>query len=508
MRGETMLKMFGGGGSDHPLADPKEAKRLLDALPVQDAKALEELAGWHEAVSAAELKADVRIQRLLAIDDAAQARVRKLAREVLVPSAQTSRFQDNVNWTRLHDYWRHAGVAFARSIDGFLQGARGAEAAKPLLPLTVARALRCLGQQIKWQHVRYAPADVAIWGVLNKIYAFAELRGITDARVNLYAAGGVETTPRLEFLKVAMFGASSPDSLLPVEVEVAERVVGELAPSFALAAQPERELLYWTDLALATPPLRSLREPKPAPGLRFFGPGSALAALAALTRKMETTHEIPAGLNLGGAYDPEAVLSALHHLAVYWDREPPERRHPRHSVKSRLTVTHGFNGVLEALGSAAGGVLEFDPATAENWVVENVSTGGFGALARQAKSDWLKVGALLAMQPDGGPNWVVGAVRRITRLTKDEARIGIETLSRQPALSQFSGGGEAEPGVLLVAAAQTGETSIVLRAGVFTRGRNLEAAVDGRHHVYMPQTVDERGDDYEIARFREMIRES
>src|SRR3954462_7357635 len=118
MRGETMLKMFGGGGSDHPLADPKEAKRLLDALPVQDAKALEELAGWHEAVSAAELKADVRIQRLLAIDDAAQARVRKLAREVLVPSAQTSRFQDNVNWTRLHDYWRHAGVAFARSIDG------------------------------------------------------------------------------------------------------------------------------------------------------------------------------------------------------------------------------------------------------------------------------------------------------------------------------------------------------------------------------------------------------
>jgi hypothetical protein len=501
-----MLKMF-GGGSDHPLADPREAKRTLDQLPVQDVKALEELANWHETVSAADLKTDVRIQRLLAIDDAAQARVRKLTREVLAPGPQTSRFQDNVNWTRLHDYWRHAGLAFARCIDSFLQGAKGAEAAKTLMPLTVARALRCLGQQIKWQHVRYAPADAAIWGVLNKVYAFAELSGITDARVNLYPAG-IESTPRLEFLKVAMFGAASPDSLLPVEVEVAERVIGDLAPSFTLAAQPERELLYWTDLGLATAPLRSLREPKPSLGLRFFGPGSAVAALAALIRKIETTREIPAGINLGGNFDPEAVLGALHHLAVYWDREPPERRHLRHSVKSRLTVAHGFKGVLEALGSNGGGVLEFDPATAESWTVENVSAGGFGALAKQGKSDWLKVGALLALQPDGGPNWVVGAVRRVTRLSKDETRIGIETLSRAPALSRFSGGVEEEPGVLLAEAAETGETSIALRAGVFTRGRNLEAAVGGRRRVYMPQTVDERGDDYEIARFRAMVRES
>lgn len=502
-----MLKMFGGGGSDHPMADAKEVKRLLEGLPAQDAKALEELANWLESVSAADMRADLRIHRLLAIDEAAQPRTRKLAREVLTPAPQTSRFQDGVNWTRLHDYWRHAGLAFARCVDSFLQGAKGAEAAKTLLPLTVSRALRCLGQQIKWQHVRYAPAEVAIWGVVNKVYAFAELSGIAEARVNLYPAGP-ETTARLEFLKVSMLGASSPDSLLPLEVEIAERVICDLAPGFALAAQPERELLYWTDLALATAPLRSLREPRPAPGLRFFGPGSALAALAALMRKVETTREVPPSISLGGNYDPEAVLSALQHLAVYWDREPPERRHPRHSVKSRLTVAHGFNGVLEALGSNGGGVLEFDPAAAESWTVENVSAGGFGAVARQVKSDWLKVGALLAMQPDGGPNWVVGAVRRVTRLSKDEARIGIETLSRAPALSHFTGGAEQEPGVLLAAAPETGETSIALRAGVFARGRNLEAAVDGRHHVYMPQTVDERGDDYEIARFREMIRES
>jgi hypothetical protein len=48
----------------------------------------------------------------------------------------------------------------------------------------------------------------------------------------------------------------------------------------------------------------------------------------------------------------------------------------------------------------------------------------------------------------------------------------------------------------------------VLKPGVFVPGQNIEAERSGRFHVYMPQTVEEKGDDFEIARFREMIRES
>jgi len=48
------MKLF-GGKPDHPMADPKEMRRLLDALPVTDPlKALDELAHWHESVSAAD----------------------------------------------------------------------------------------------------------------------------------------------------------------------------------------------------------------------------------------------------------------------------------------------------------------------------------------------------------------------------------------------------------------------------------------------------------------------
>jgi hypothetical protein len=74
---------------------------------------------------------------------------------------------------------------------------------------------------------------------------------------------------------------------------------------------------------------------------------------------------------------------------------------------------------------------------------------------------------------------------------------------------RFSVNGEAQEGVLLPSAGiGTGETAIALRAGLFASGRNLEIDRGGHRYVYMPQRVAEHGDDYDIARYREMIRES
>src|SRR5205814_9771698 len=146
------------------------------------------------------------------------------------------------------------------------------------------------------------------------------------------------------------------------------------------------------------------------------------------------TRELPQ--SLGPTADPEAAIDVLRHLAVLWSPEPPERKHARHMVKSRLTIAHGFAGVLEAVGEASAS-LDFDQKAAESWVVENVSAGGFGAVVPQAKGDWLKVGTLLAMQPDGGTNWVVGVIRRVNRTSPQEARVGIETLSSSPKVAKF-----------------------------------------------------------------------
>ncbi|MBS0335652.1 MAG: hypothetical protein JSS40_02320 [Proteobacteria bacterium] len=503
-----MLKLFGGGKPDHPMADPKEAKRLLEDLPPHDPlKALEELAHWFESVSTAEgFKLEQRVHVLLQIDEAGQARARKLARDYFA-TARPSKVQENRLWKGIHDYWSQAGQAFGLAVDQFVTGAKGADAAKAQLPLLLVRTLHSLSQRIKWMHMRYGPVDLSAWGVFNRVYGFAEFRGLAGAKVVVYPGLPGESTPQQEFLKGVVFSASSPDALLPLQVELAERLIGDFTAKFTLGSAPSPEMNYWIDINQNMAPQRLVRPPQQTPTLRCFGASAALEEVKGFIQKIESGRQVPSSLNLGDAYEPEVVLDVLEHLAMYWSLEPPERKHPRHMVKSRLSVSHGFDGLLGVLGESAS--LDFEASGVETWIVENVSAGGFGAVVQQLKGDWLKVGALIVMQPEGGNNWVAGIIRRVNKVGATQARVGIQSISKAPAAGKFWTGATTETGVLLkTGEPDSGEVRIVLKPGVFVPGQNLESERGGRFHVYMPQAVEDRGDDYEIARFREMIREN
>ena len=65
--------------ADHPLADPKEAKRLLGALPAGDPhQALSEINDWIDSVCRAEdFRLDDRFELLMLLDDNGQIHARK-----------------------------------------------------------------------------------------------------------------------------------------------------------------------------------------------------------------------------------------------------------------------------------------------------------------------------------------------------------------------------------------------------------------------------------------------
>jgi len=500
------MKLFGGGRPDHPMADAREARRLLEELPAQDpARALEELANWHESLSHAEgFPPGQRVELLLMVDEAAQPRARKLTRDYLA-QALGSRFQETRMWTVLHEYWRQAALALARAVDLFAQGAKGAESARGALPVLLARALRAAAQQIKWMHMRYGPYDYAVWGMLNRIYAFAEHRQVAQASVTLYPGLPAQSMPSQEFARAALFSAAAPDGLLPAEIDLADRIAGELAGRFVVSAAHAAGLPYWTDVDKAMAPQRALQAPASAPGVRYLGAGTALDEVKRIAERIRATDALPSGLGLAQGDRAEEVLEVLEHLALYWSPQAPERKHQRHRVSSLLTVANGLAGVLGILGTGA-------VSGAETWVIENVSAGGFGAMVPQVKGEWLRVGAMVAIQPEGGNNWVVGMVRRVSKTPDQRARVGIQTLSRTPSVSQFTVTGvrrAAEEGVLLRSNdPASAEVQIALRPGVFAPGQNLEATRAGRHHVYLPTGFGERGEDYEIGRFREMVRAS
>ncbi|HKW36490.1 MAG TPA: hypothetical protein VJO54_01630 [Burkholderiales bacterium] len=508
------MKLFGGGKSDHPMADVKEARKIVDAIPGSDPfKALEDLNHWLESVRAWKGFAhDHRAQLVLLIDDAAQGHLRRLQRDYL-SSPRLSKYQENRLWTTIRESYRESAIAFATCVDVFVTSQKGWEILKPSMALLTVRALHSLAGQMKWQYIRYGLQDVSLWGSVNKIYAFAEHRRYADARVALYADLPGDSSAREEFLKAVMLAVSSPDSLLPVEIELVERLVAHLIRTFKLTPDPQPDSNYGTDLAATLPPVRIGRSPEPAPPLRFFSAAAAVGQIRQLIQVVKTTNAIPSSVNLGGSYEPGVVLEVLDHLAVNWSSQPPERKAPRHRVKSRVTITYGFDGVLSALDP--GGEALFDPEKIESWIVENVSSGGFGALVPQLRGDWLRIGCLLGLQPEGGSNWIVGVVRRFQRDMTQTGAVGIQTVGRAavPAQVRLVSGPagisrDTETAILLGPLDSAPEAQLLLRTGVLAPGQNLQLEQDGRVYLLLPTGAMERGDDYDLVRCRTMRRDS
>ena len=509
-----MLKLFGTDKSDHPFADIKEARRVVAELPGADpVKALDELTHWIESVRSEEtFKPEHRAALVQILDEAAQGPIRKLSREYL-SSSRLSKQREHQLWTAIYAYYKQSALAFAGSLEAYVLGMKGADALKGYVPVFAVRGLRAVAAQIKWLHVRYGPLDESLWAMVNRIYAIVETKGFARQRVTPYPGVPAESTPEFEFVRTVMFEACSPDSLLPLEIELAERLIAQFSPMFVMAAQPQPDTAYWLDVARPEAPTRMQRPPAHASiGLRFFSGGKAFAEIERLAQSIRASREIPVDINLGGAYPAEAVLHVLDHLQMHWSPKLPERKHQRHRVKSRLTVAFGFDGALDALEPENS--LTFDGSNRESWIVENVSAGGFGALIPQVKGDWLRIGCIVALQPEGGDNWLLGVIRRLSRPTLHQAQVGIQTIARgaRPVALRVQVGDvlsrDHERGIVIAAQPSDADIQLVLRSGVHEPGLRFVLEEGGARTVLLSIAPLERGADFELLRCRQQVRDA
>ena len=193
------MKLF-GGASDHPMAEVKGARAILDAIPAGDPfKALEDLNHWLESVRTwPGFKPEHRAQIVQMVDEAAQVHLRKLQREYL-SSQRPSKFLENRLWTVIREWYRQSGLAFAICIDAYATGQKGWEDLKQSVPLLTVRALRALAAQMKWQYIRYAPSDNFLWGLVARIYALAESRKYAQTKAIAYPGARRRRRPSRSF---------------------------------------------------------------------------------------------------------------------------------------------------------------------------------------------------------------------------------------------------------------------------------------------------------------------
>ncbi|MBX9849291.1 MAG: hypothetical protein K2X64_08350, partial [Rhodocyclaceae bacterium] len=148
-----------------------------------------------------------------------------------------------------------------------------------------------------------------------------------------------------------------------------------------------------------------------------------------------------------------------------------------------------------------------DNASAESWVVEDVSQGGIGAQAQLTRDSRLSINTLLVMQPEGGNNWLLGIVRRFARDTESSATLGIETLAKQPrALCVDSGGIQTE--IILVDPWETSaQVRVVLPATAWEDNIAMTFNDQGKSVKLFPDGQVQSGPDYLIGRYRVRVAE-
>ena len=510
-----MLKWMKGSKSEHPFADDKSAREFIaDMPPLDPYKSLEELCYWLDTLGSAE---DLKLLRVLEIidliDQAAKNHQRKLSQDYLSGSARLQKFQEIRIWNTVFMFWKQLADTYQMCLTRFQAGAGGWGSLKSQMPMVVARALRALTLQLKWQLLRYGPVDQRIWEQMGRLYAYAEERGFAITPVVVYPGKFGGSTVEREFLKGLMLNISSTDSLLPAKLEVAERVVAQFSEFFVMNRQPAKGCHYYFDLNEGKVPARVMSRLQMTPGLRFFGPGSAAQELDKLIASVQADGVVPSHINLGATFDPEWVLESLRHLSRYWSPNPPARSEERRNSVSRMSVVHDFDEIVSTVSGETQD-LSFD-SSVEVWTVENESEGGYGALMPQASSDWLRVGTLLGVKLDDGASWGVGIVRRMSAYDHKQRYVGIQVLTKGATVVKLAAIGaisdaELESALLLPSNANdtngASEMNLLLRPGAFSLQKSMEMLAYERSYLLVPRKLMEGGHDFDMARFRVMQR--
>ena len=506
------LKWLGGSNVDHPMANPVQARQIVAELPARDStKALEEITEWLESLNRADgFKVDRRYECVDLLDSAARRHQRELTQEYL-STPRVQKFLENRLWNAEFGFCKELGDAYVRCIKECVGGFDGSSAVERVLPALVARALRALALQLKWILLRYGLVEKRIWAHLALLYRLAEERGITPQVIAVYPGPYGDSTVKREFLKALMLPASSLDGLPPVRQQIAERAVAHFGESFLLSAQPDG-CTHSFDLAAPRSPARLVPRLAPA-GLLFFGAGEALTRIDRLAEQIAAKDGVPQDFNLGGIYSKDEVIGVLRHLAQYWSDKAPERGSERRPTAARITVVPGADQVFGALEPSTGKNLDFSQnQTAESWIVENVSDGGYGAIVPPQKIDWVRVGALIGMKGEITNYLGIGLIRRITRDAHQQRRVGIQvltktaipvTISKANTMSSLNFDLREETAILLTLKPDArGEVEVLLREGIFNGRDSLEMTLKDRNYQLLPLRIVEAGEDYYWARFK------
>ncbi|MDX8385136.1 MAG: hypothetical protein R8M11_01305 [Gallionella sp.] len=505
-----MLSTIFGKKSDHPLATIKSAQAMLDDLPMGDAYgSLAEIADMVELLMKSnEFKLDHQLEMLRFLDEAAGSYVRKMSREYFTPY-ELNKFQGNRLWLGLSSWSNHISTAYLEILAGLSKIEKPNHTIKAQIPQLAVRTVHALMWKLKYICSHYGHVDNELWVSLLQIYKHAEQNQYLDSSENLSKSVARGSTVQSELSHMMIWHDAGLSVLSPKYIHLTERILAHFCDAIEFQTKPIQNSRLFFDLDKPAEPTRVNADSTSKSAIRFVGIAGMQSKLEELV-KVLNKNIVPNDLNLGGSYEADVIKEAAQYLLNYVIA-PPVRRNARREVNVTMNVVNG----LEQVVVKAEAWIGFDEEDSMEWVTEEISASGFSCVIPVKGAESVGIGSLLGIQPDGVSHWGAAVVRRLVRDDENnQLRIGAEILSNQIAsvmLNEKDAVSDSGQRALWLYARQndkTGEAQMLMQADTFSSNKSLQISLVGKNYLLMPNVLEEKGLDYDLAKFRFVVKES
>lgn len=484
-----------------------------------------------------------RIQILLRLDEKATHLQETLCREYL------AHFDDADSPEKLYlptilSFWEEMAESYQRCIRDFAQNPSNKKIME-MLPLLTARAMRYYAMQAKWSHLHYMPVDTHVWRNLHRLYLFAEREKFALTTLRLYPHYTGETTAASEYLQPHMLHLANPESLQPKQINMVDHWLDIWTNSITIESQfrPQRQI-YAVNLGDGKP-ARKLRRNMLGEKYRYWGVGLLLVTISKTMDQLKNG-ELPIHLKLSEDCRLPACLNLIETLSDRWAGKGAVRKHERQKNENIVEVVQGLDDILQSIkpggkppsdrrqksrpsaaeqhiinyqlsdmpGFTASGdtTLLGEPELFESdlnqWMMEDESISGYGAVFKANGKNPLKIGTLIGLKPDSRKHFAIGVVRRLNKDLSSKTHVGIQTLSQTPIAVELHPmlNGTARSSVL--EAVYLPETpgseiarSIIIPNHAYSRGQTMLLKAQGKTFSVRMQQVLEQMDDYARINF-------
>jgi len=453
-----------GAGRDHPLHNEAEVKKMIAGLPADAAAALAELVHWAGSMNPEQsFSAEHRARTLMAIDAAAQDRWPAVCSARLAPSGKPAegRDLDNAAIRSLLDI----ATEFANGHKASLASGDSGWVRKNLAPLTLRRAV-WLARRLTLANMLHLPSCASMWEEAHVLYKQA-LAQQTLATVQHLSPDAPATSVKQEYVRLLMMDIAGQDTMSGRETELAFRIAGRVAASARLELEPILGALHVVvpQGALRPMPVRRLAS---GPAL-FLDTRPCAAQLQATLLSDAGRRSGKPDVLFNGDFTERESYEMAQRLAQYWGPTPPKRRSQRVALDAPASLRCGLDSVVESVAAleqgvtlrqAAEGALQIQNQEVGRGLhasrgvktlretrarLADASAAGLGMVAARKDGDWIRVGTLLAIYVEPGPDWVVGTLCRISA-EAEMLRFGIRVLARRPKACWFHVESERRPG--------------------------------------------------------------